>query len=197
MFARDGGGRKRRGTAAVVIVGVLATGFLVNLLMQGQGLFIGRNSQAQQDYAGPSTRRALAAESTDIFIGRVVEVTRTEELPTSSPNHVVPITYYAVDVVDALKGNVTGRVEVKQEGGDGDFNAEYGDGPLRRGEDYLFLTRPARSSTRSARFGQPLTIFAPGAGNTRITSDRHRAELVAEVERATNDVQPRRSRDRD
>lgn len=157
-----------------LVLGAALTLALVAAVTGRGGVFPAGDEGAVSDDGGSGgSHRDLAETFTNIFVGTVVEVTRTEELPTSSPNHTVPITYYAVDVEETLKGDIAGRIEVKVSEEDTAEAAALG--PIRSGQRYLFAAGP-----RSPSGYYPVTA---GISNIPIANDRQRAELVAEFRR--------------
>jgi hypothetical protein len=80
------------------------------------------------------------AQFGQIFIGRVIAVAGTEELPTSDPEDVIPIILYDVEVEQTLKGEAKGVVRVWYEGFDSHSADDVGDPrKLREGERLLFF----------------------------------------------------------
>ena len=92
----------------------------------------------------PQDDHAMAAYATDIFIGRVLEQTGDVGAPTSAPGQELPQSQFAVEVLDAVKGEAHGVVTVNQVGGlDAQANRMMlleGDALLRPEEHELFLT---------------------------------------------------------
>jgi hypothetical protein len=62
----------------------------------------------------PRDDRVMAAYATDIFIGRVLGQTGNTGAPTSAPGQEVPQSQFAVEVLQAVKGEVEGVVTINQ-----------------------------------------------------------------------------------
>ena len=91
----------------------------------------------------PRDDRVMAAYATDIFIGEVLGQTGNTGAPTSAPGQEMPQSQFAVDVLQAVKGELEGVVTINQVGGL-DAQAKRmmlleGDALLRPGESSLFL----------------------------------------------------------
>jgi hypothetical protein len=112
------------------------------------------------------------AQFGEIFIGTVIRVAGTDELPTSDPEDVITIILYDVEVEQTLKGEAKGVVRVWYEGFDS-HSADDVVNPrkLREGERLLFF----------AGFN-PDTQEYPvnaGIGVIPIGNERQTADLVA------------------
>lgn len=126
----------------------------------------------EMDVEGDTSHAGLVAASEHVFVGRIVRVNRVENQPTSRPNRSYRVTFYAVDVEETLKGNATGRVEVRLPPGEV-VGPEEGADRLPNGRPLLFFT-----GRRSAAGRYP--VGTPGYGTIPIANDRQRANLIAE-----------------
>ena len=88
--------------------------------------------------------RKVVGVSSHIFVGRVVAVVGNEGVPTSGPgNNSIPQTQFSVEVLENIKGELTGTVTVNQMGGVNDVGIIVkleGDTLLEVGRTYLLAT---------------------------------------------------------
>lgn len=124
-------------------------------------------------------KKRLVGHGTHVFVGRVIEQVGTVGLPTSGPNHAMPQTQFKVEVLENIKGQLTGTVTVNQLGG---YREETlvliaNDPLLEPGQTYLFVTGPRREKGW-------YSITAEGHSDIRITDEAHRAALVREFAEA-------------
>lgn len=121
--------------------------------------------------------RKVVGVSTHIFVGRVVAVVGNEGIPTSGPGNVsIPRTQFSVEVLENVKGELSGTVTVNQMGGadDGGINVELeGDTLLEAGKTYLLATWYNSDSGW-------YSIIAEGYGNVQV---KDVAARTREVER--------------
>lgn len=91
-----------------------------------------------------SDDRILTAYASHVFLGRVIEQSGQEGLPTSSPEEVLPQTQFTVEVVVRIKGNLPDKVTVNQSSGIDQRTNQLvlldGDPLLEKGELILFAT---------------------------------------------------------
>ena len=100
----------------------------------------------------PEDTNKLVGFAKDVFIGRVVEEVGAEGQPTANPGFTFPQTQFSVEVRDNIKGNLTGKATVNQEGGYVTFTPDGAKEPVREllliegapllkpGEEYVFST---------------------------------------------------------
>ena len=88
--------------------------------------------------------RKVVGVSTHIFAGRVVAVVGNEGIPTTGPGNVsIPRTQFSVEVLENIKGELSGTVIVDQIGGAGSDSIIVdleGDSLLQVGKTYLLAT---------------------------------------------------------
>ena len=88
--------------------------------------------------------RKVVGGSSHIFVGRVLAVVGHEGIPTSGPGNVsIPRTQFSVEVLENIKGELTGTVTVNQMGGVNDVGIIVkleGDTLLEVGRTYLLAT---------------------------------------------------------
>lgn len=109
---------------------------------------------AESSYAhNISDDRVLVGFSDNVFIGRVIEKTGSESNtppPEADSPGFSPQTQFSVEVLENVKGNLSGTVTVSQYGGYEELfgvevpfwkNLVDGDELLRSGQTYLFVTR--------------------------------------------------------
>lgn len=122
----------------------------------------------------PTDDVTLVDNSTDVFLGRVVEQAGSKGVPDSGGGEVA-FSQFEVEVLQTLKGDATGTVIVEQMGGvdpaEGLVLTD-GDALLRAGQEILFATNrwPERDS---------YIIVVQPYGDIRVESEAQRAGLVA------------------
>lgn len=169
-------------SAAVLLAGAA----LLLGLVPGLGLRVvethGRAAWDENDL-----RRVVGA-STDVFVGRVIAQVGEEGLPTSKPGYSIPHTQFSVEVLETIKGDLSGEVVVNQTGGYAMDGAERvlvledGDPLLVPGRMYVLAAAP---DTETA--GRWYDVIAEGHGDVRIEDGRHKAEVIAAFARAHRD----------
>ena len=123
----------------------------------------------------------LVGFADDVFVGRV-----EERVGSSGPSPARPFgsTRFRVEVLENVKGRVSGIVTVSQEGvrhpKRGCLMLAEDDPLLEPGQEVLFFTR--RDEKRGWH-----QIVTPGYGDVRIEDEQHREELVRRFERARKD----------
>lgn len=127
--------------------------------------------------------RELVGFATNVFTGRVVEENGSEGTPLSGPDgKVLPQTQFSVEVLDNVKGDLTGTVTVNQTGG---YDEEEGhellvkdDALLEPGREYLFSTSYDEETGR-------YTIVAQPFGAVLIGDEEERTGTKERFEKAT------------
>jgi hypothetical protein len=119
--------------------------------------------------------RQLVGAVENVFVGRVLAQLGTTILDEA------PETQFTVEVLENVKGSLSGKVVVNQEGGQyGDvFVLMEDDALLKSGQTYLFATLPFKERgwhSLVARYGDLL-----------ITDAQHRASLVERFRKATQE----------
>jgi ribosomal protein L7/L12 len=151
-----------------------------------------------------SDDRKLVGHADDVFVGLVLRRAGEEGLPTSDLGMEMAQTQFAVEVLENIKGELSGAVTVNQLGGYEVYPAnrdypEHGvekgelvreiilvdDNPLLEpGSQYLFVTNP----NLGKEWHQ---IVAQGFGNLPIEDEHHRRALVQRFAEATeNQIDP-------
>lgn len=119
--------------------------------------------------------RRLAGFVDNVFIGRVVQQTATH-----SPDGQLPETLFNVEVLNSLKGTLTGTIAVNQQGGFSEAENALiimeNDALLTPGNTYLFATRTGGE-------GRWHTLV-PGFGDIQIKNDTDRDALVKKLQQA-------------
>lgn len=151
-----------------------------------------------------SDDRKLVGHADDVFVGLVLRQAGEEGLPTSEPGMEMAQTQFSVELLENIKGELSGAVTVNQLGGYEEHTAdrdypEHGvekgelvrelilvdDNPLLEpGRQYLFATNP--------EYGKEWhQIVAQGFGNLPIEDAHHRRALVQRfVEATENQIDP-------
>jgi hypothetical protein len=122
--------------------------------------------------------RRLVGLAANVFVGRVVAQQGTvllDEFPESQ---------FQVEVLENIKGTLSGKVVVNQQGGkDGDrLILVDGDPLLRNGQTYLFVTRPFPA--------KGWHTLVPHYGDIPIADAQQRTSLVARFAKATREQIP-------
>lgn len=192
--AREAPMRRRRPGILASLAVALASGAVL-----GCGSEAPPSRGAPEDAAGAEVsysfnvadKRQLVAFADNVFVGRVTKQVGSVSLPTSSPDVRLPESQFAVEVIDNIKGQLQGTVEVSQFGGPVDVVVERGgrrvtertvdlmegDKLLKPGELVLLATRPSDS-------GGGHTIVAQPFADRRIRSRAERDRLVREFTQA-------------
>jgi hypothetical protein len=135
------------------------------------------------DYAiEPTDERQLVGSATNVFVGRVIGKVGAEGAPLSgSGDQVIPRTQFSVAVLENIKGDLGGKVNVSQTGGYvkslGRAVRIEGDPILKPGQELLFVT----SYNREEGW---YTIAAQPFGTVPIEDERQRTDLVERFEQA-------------
>ncbi len=142
-------------------------------------------------FDGADTRK-LVGFATHVFVGRAVHILGTDSLPDTAPGGPeMPVTRFAVEVGESIKGRAEGTVTVNQMGGrdsEGTLMLFEGDPLLVPGQEYLFVTRRVRADGS-------YQLVAPGYDNVRIESLGERsavAETFREAHREEIQFDPTR-----
>lgn len=143
------------------------------------------NGTAKAVALDPQDERQVVGGSSDVFFGRLIELTGSEAAPPVGRLYRLrePQTQYSVEVTQVIKGNASGTVTVNQLGGyteDGypDFpKVPGGDSFLEPGREYLFATKYVE-----AKYWYQ--IASPGVANIEIENGAHREELERVYEEA-------------
>ena len=130
--------------------------------------------------------RKVVGASNHIFVGRVVAVVGRKGIPTSGPgNEFIPQTQFSVEVLENIKGELSGTVTVNQMGGtdaSGAVVVVEGDTLLEVGKTYLLAT------WHSSDDGW-YSIVAEGYGNVQVEDadkrsrevERYRSAIVHQI----------------
>ena len=130
--------------------------------------------------------RKVVGASTHIFVGRVVAVVGNKGIPTSGPgNEFIPRTQFSVEVLENIKGDLSGTVTVNQMGGSdvsGTVVVMKGDTLLEVGETYLLATWHSSDDGWHS-------IVAEGYGNVKVEDadkrsrevERYRSAIVHQI----------------
>ena len=179
----------RRRLPGLVTVGISA--IMAAVLMWG--FYFGGFAPAREDaivhpawVIDRSDDRQLAGAAHNIFFGQVVEQVGREEYQGT------PETQFSVEVLEVLKGDVSGTITVNQEGGTYADGATYqvaGDNFLEAGTSYFFATRESSSKgwhTVVPEFGDVnLDVEASGNKDTVLASSKagiYRTRFTAALE---------------
>jgi hypothetical protein len=114
--------------------------------------------------------RRLVGFADDVFVGRVVGTAGGTS--GEGPGEVLPETQFTVQVLKAIKGTLSGRVVVNQQGGFTSAREKVlieGDELLVGGQTYLFATRSYRE--------RGWHTLVPVRGDVRVTSTAHLRNL--------------------
>lgn len=122
--------------------------------------------------------RRLAGGVHDIFVGRVVSKAGNKSLQR------LPETQFQVDVLETIKGNLSGTVVVNQLGGyrGNQLVLFEGDKLLEIGKTYLFATRNHPE--------EDWHTLVSGYGDLLISNEAGRASLTARFRKAVNEEIP-------
>jgi hypothetical protein len=125
-----------------------------------------------------SNPNLLVGWADSVFIGKVVEQSGTKALDG------LPETQFKVEVVETIKGDLTGTVTVNQQGGyDGnELILVENDSMLTKGKSYLFVTKYLKEENWHT--------LVPVYGDIKITSDTHRQELLEKYQKAYKEQVP-------
>jgi hypothetical protein len=123
----------------------------------------------------PRNDAVLAANATDIFVGRVTAVSGNVGAPTSVPGQSVPQTQYAVEVRTAIKGDAKGTVTVNQIGG---YDATIGATFLFEGDRFLAVGDTVVLVTAFVAERGWYQLVAAGYGHLRANDAGLRASLI-------------------
>ncbi len=131
--------------------------------------------------------RKLVGFATDVFIGRVVHIVGTDSLPDTAPGGPeTPVTRFAVEVEENIKGRAEGTVTVNQMGGrdsEGTLVLFESDPLLVPGQEYLFVTR-------RLTVGGSYQLVAPGYDNVLIESAGERSAVAETFREAYREETP-------
>lgn len=119
-----------------------------------------------------SDPKRLVGWADSVFIGKVVEQSGTKALDS------LPETQFKVEIINTIKGDVSGTVTVNQQGGyDGNELILVENDPLLvKGKSYLFVTRYLKDENWHT--------LVPVYGDIEITSESHKKELTEKYLRA-------------
>lgn len=144
--------------------------------------------------------RKLVGTADHVFIGRVLRKVGDEGQPTSDSEMDLEQTQFAVEVLENIKGNLSGIATVNQDGGYAEYraNKDYPEYGVRKGDrvrelilvDGDPLLKPGREYLLVTTFSSQrdwLQIGAPGFGDLPILDESHHLELVERFTRATRD----------
>ena len=125
-----------------------------------------------------SNPNMLVGWADSVFIGKVVEQSGTKALDS------IPETQFKVEVVDSIKGELTGTIIVNQQGGyDGnELILVENDSLLTKGKSYLFVTKYLKEENWHT--------LVPVYGDIEITNDSHRQELLEKYQKAYKEQVP-------
>ena len=128
-----------------ILTGLGITGILTAVGIMCWGLYLGGFSPSERDTVvdpiwviDRSNDRQLAGAAHDIFFGQVIR--KSGGIDQEGTPH----TQYEVEVLEVIKGSLSGTVTVDQQGGtyaDGGSYRVEGDNFLELGESYFFVTR--------------------------------------------------------
>ena len=134
----------------------------------------------------PADSRRLVGFGSNVFLGRVARRVSTIGMPTSNPESVIPRTQFEVQVVENIKGNLSGEVIVNQDAGNNGFGQveiSENDALLEPGQTYLFVTKYDKETGW-------YHIVVPGNANIRVKNDKHRAEVKEKFKKAYKEEIP-------
>ena len=121
---------------------------------------------SQSDAFDTSNPRKLVGFSDNVFVGKVIEQVGTKSLND------YPETQFKVEVLDNIKGDLSGTVKVNQQGGN-EWNKIVvfeGDKLLEAGQTYLFATRYLES--------EKWHTLVPVNGDIPIDNKQEKAKLI-------------------
>lgn len=124
-------------------------------------------------------KRQLVGFASNVFVGRITQRVGTAGAPTSKPGYTSPQTQFAVEVLENIKGSLTGTVTVNQDGGERDGVPVLMDGDplLVPGQTYLFVTR---LNPQQGWY----TVTTPALADIRLADAAQMATVVAEFREA-------------
>ncbi len=130
----------------------------------------------------PKDESQIVGSSSDVFFGWVVKRSGSEGAPTTKPGFEQPMTQYAAEVTEAIKGDASGRVTVNQLGGYVDNGHEgldliKGDSLLESEQEYLFATNYVEEKDW-------YQIVLAGVANIKVEDEAQRQELKQRFEEA-------------
>lgn len=127
----------------------------------------------------PRDERQVVGGSDDVFFGRVLERTGSEKAPpVGSREFQEPQTQYAVEVTQAIKGELSGTIVLNRRGGSPAAPDVPGGGSyLEEGREYLFATKYVEAKGWHQ-------VVLPGAGVAEIEDEAHREEIEQRYEEA-------------
>lgn len=133
----------------------------------------------------PADTRRLVGFGSNVFVGRVVQKVSNVGLPTSNPESVIPRTQFAVEVLESIKGKVSGQLIVNQMVGNDGTGLEIAenDALLEPGQRYLFVTKLDKQTGW-------YHIVASGYANVRIKDTKHGNELTEKFKKASREDVP-------
>lgn len=155
-----------------VLAGLSGTGYLLTHDHESGAEIIYQQASFAIDVTDD---RKLVGAADNVFVGKVIAQTGTKT------NRLSPQTQFSVEVLENIKGRLTGTVTVNQAGGyETIVGKEYlylmeGDQLLVSGETYLFVTRSKESEWHT---------FAPAYGNLLIEDQMDRQDKVERFESA-------------
>ncbi len=182
--------------AGLVIAAVAATLGAAGAMVEGFPLRLLDGADDHTVYAtysfDVSDPAQLVGWADDVFLGRVIEKSGHGLLPDSNPDRSsdMPYSLYRVEVLQSLKGTLSGVVEIRQDGGvaaDGATVLWEGDPMLERGETCLFVTHGEYDSTAGwdkaqGPLGRPRLVN--GYGDIRVRSEAEMTTLLNEYRAA-------------
>ncbi len=119
--------------------------------------------------------RKLVGFSSHVFVGRVVRTLGTDPLTDTAPGGPeTPVTQFAVEVRENIKGRAEGTVTVNQMGGhdsEGTLMLFEGDPLLIPGQEYVLVTRRLRA-------GGSYQLVAPGYDSVPIENAQRRSAVA-------------------
>ena len=139
-------------------------------------------------------KRQLVGWADDVFVGRVIEQSSSGFVPSAGEKLMasqMPYTLFRVEVLESLKGSLSGVVELRQ---DGDATTLLESDPqLKAGEVCLFVTHGSYDPKATQTGDQP----APGRprvingfGDVRVPEATARGAVVAEFRDAVENQIP-------
>ena len=131
--------------------------------------------------------RKLVGFSTHVFAGRVVRTLGTDQVPDTAPGGPeTPVTRFAVEVRENIKGRAAGTVTVNQMGGrdsEGTLILFEDDPLLTPGQEYLFVTRRIKADGS-------YQLVAPGYDSVRLEYAQRRSAALDKFRRAYREEIP-------
>ena len=178
---------KRTTLAALAMLGLVAAGLVGYYATTIGGRSVVGGAEADEGF-DVTDERLLVGFAENVFVGRVVDRVASAEMKVSGPDPGPPVTLFAVEVQQNIKGElpVGEKVTVGQMGGYSKADSAvqlYGDDMenpdplLEPGQEVLFVTRPSGS-------GDWLQITTSGYGDVRIKDKEERRKLVEKFKKA-------------